>query len=561
MGLTCKQTVFPTLEQPGFDGIDHSCDGFDRYGRPDGTALVRYVGSGSTGTTINQAITDASVLDCGTNVTTRVDGINVDVYVSCDVFLQEGSHTSSTTINLIDGISIFGGLPAGEANWKVNPSSSTPVVTYNSDVTSTTIQASSNSGAMLGMLGENITSDTYIFGVEIRTVDLPLNNRFCAPNVAFLCDNCSGLQLRGFSTRAGRGGAGAAPGNPNGANGGNGNAGNIGEFLESSVPTSFIPGGFSPAGTHGGTTSCSPTANTTFCFPSHPDMGVNSVHWNGGTVFRGFNGHGVLGGLGADFNSPQLYGGPGGGGTPTAQAAPLDTYGVFAGLSPHCTFNNPGSTGLENHGSGGGGSVLFWHKGNNPRYFMGVSGAGGGQAGFPGLGGGNGAPSIGMVLLNSGPPSEPMTMEHVHFRGGAGGNGTPGGAGGRGGQGGPETPYSNNGSILYGGAGGWGAGGNGGNGGNGGASIGLMQLNSTIGSNSNSVNFSGVDSFQGGTGGPGGSKGLPNANQLIDHDPRTRGDAGNDGNSGLPGLQCNRFTPDTAITSLVTLEDLGCFDN
>ncbi|MFU8804694.1 MAG: putative metal-binding motif-containing protein, partial [Bradymonadaceae bacterium] len=58
--LTCVQTVFPTREKPGFDGIDHSCDGFDRYIGSDGTPAAFIVPAGNP-SAIQTALDNATV--------------------------------------------------------------------------------------------------------------------------------------------------------------------------------------------------------------------------------------------------------------------------------------------------------------------------------------------------------------------------------------------------------------------------------------------------------------------------------------------------------------------
>ncbi|MFU8804432.1 MAG: putative metal-binding motif-containing protein, partial [Bradymonadaceae bacterium] len=90
--LSCPQTVFPALEQPGFDGIDHSCDGFDRYARADGTPLMVFVPAQAASGAINQALTTAATAPTCSH---SVAGTNV----RCDVFLQGdgGNHTSAET--------------------------------------------------------------------------------------------------------------------------------------------------------------------------------------------------------------------------------------------------------------------------------------------------------------------------------------------------------------------------------------------------------------------------------------------------------------------------------
>jgi hypothetical protein len=502
--LTCQQTVFPALEAPGFDGEDHSCDGFDRYARADGTPLAVFVNANSNNA-INAALIEAANASCRTSVAGQS--------VPCDVFLQAGNHFSTSPIVLQNGIAMYGGLSSDPNTWRVGPTRNLPA--YLAGPPPSVITVNIPSGAALGMEGTSIDQPTHLYGVRVVTssVNMTEPDRFCASNIGFYCATCPGLRLRNVEIQAGAAGPGRA--GASGADGRNGSAGLSGGTYD--LSWWYVPGGPSPVGNDGGLSSCG--------------YGTHWWCWSDGNILDGFDGFGPRPGPRGQSWSPN--GGEGGGGVGASQpVAGVSHYGMFSGTSSVCTPNLSGGVDPTNsHGSGGGGSYVRTIVNITGVYYYSASGGGGGEAGGAGVGGAAGAVSIGMVLLNT--PSG-MEMTDVAFSGGAGGAGGPGGNGGTGGLGGVGGIHAFTDNWAFGGAAGNGSGGNGGFGGHGGPSIGLFVYNSTLGTNTGVTMHSG----SGGMGGTAGMGGPEPGGQVSDH---RKGAAGVNGLQGRPGLTCSRY--------------------
>jgi hypothetical protein len=522
--LTCSQTVWPTVEQPGFDGIDHSCDGFDRYARPDGTPVAVYVPAGAS-PTINEALTTAAThASCAHTIQTATGPVTV----RCDVFLQgSDAHTSSSTINLREGIDIYGGFPAGFSSWRVGQTFTAPGYNTGTPQTRVLVAAPVDGSRVIGMQGTNIKNPTHLYGFRVETANVNPDgaNRFGSPNFGVICSGCEGLRLRHFHVQAGQAGPGL-----NGTHGGNGQnagAGNTATlFADNDIWSSCLAGGTSPVTHTGGRAfGCSG-------FSIDPRVG-----WSG---------WGPTGGVGGTSGS--LEGKPGGRGLPANQQASRTTHGSLNQSLAFITERNHNGT-VGSHGSGGGGSYTIFVPGVPSRNIA-ASGGGGAENGGPGVGGEVGGPSVGFALINT---NGGIVMDGVRFVGGNGGAGGNAGNGGNGGVGGDGGSLTVNFLTATGGHGGHGAGGNGGNGGNGGASIGLLRHNSQIELLQN-------QNFVGGTGGAAGMAGQ--GGQGHGTAPRG-GAAGNSGNQGNQGLSCQVFEQAAAsggTTWPIVFRTSGCLN-
>ncbi|MFU8803352.1 MAG: putative metal-binding motif-containing protein [Bradymonadaceae bacterium] len=508
VALTCAQTVFPTREAPGFDGIDHSCDGFDRYANSAGKPVGVVVPAGNP-STIQAALDSAN----GCSHTFTGQG-GTQITVPCDVYLMAGDHRVQSTVVLRNGVSIYGGMPTGFQNWSVGdtfnpPNYNTPGVAPGSTV----ILASPETGAVRGVAGVNLTNPTRIYGVAITTGEVQVS---CQSNVAMSCTNCPGLRLKTFRATAGAAGHAWPAGTAyNGAHGANGVDGDGKESPAGTLASFWIAGGASAVGNNGGRASESGVAT---------QLGTDGIGPRGGP--RGTDG---------DANR---NGHPGGGGFATAQEPSNNpAYGTLDLYSRSfaCERNWPGTRNVgASQGSGGGGSYTR----TNASSVWGASGGGGGEGGNFGLGGYSGAPSIGLVLANSNivasgtPDDTGPTFDNVVIQGGQGGNATDGGQGGDGGTGGARGSHEAHGWLIVGGPGGHGAGGNGGFGGHGGMSIGVLLHNSAL-NNTAGTTFNAGSSGSSGSAGGGGS-GVSSGN-VHTHSP--------DGHPGLnhPARACNVF--------------------
>jgi len=219
----------------------------------------------------------------------------------------------------------------------------------------------------------------------------------------------------------------------------------------------------------------------------------------------------------ASFLLPSGIGGAGGA-VCTAGGAGADGYTVngTAGFTTMATeriagnFFDPGSgiggTGGSATGGGGGGGSGGCDSSGNAYGAGGGGGGAGGLGGAGGSGGQGGGSSFGIFAVSS-----TMTVTNSHItlgtggaggRGGAGGTGQPGGAGGAGGAGLGAGRALNGGSGGKGGNGGSGGGGGGGLGGN---AVGILEVNSSVGTTS--VTYTGGTAGLGGAGGvsPGNS--------------------------------------------------------
>ena len=461
-GLACEQVNDPQLEEPGFDGIDHSCDGFDRYMDGDDPHIV-YVHEGSDSPTLDQAIDDAA--DC--------DGVTIDgQQIPCDVFVRDRQFSVDATLEIPDGLHIYGGFASYE--WEdddfdgPNYSSQSEVVV----------------DAEVGIEVIDPSQRTIIYGLDVTTEDA--TDTGCVPNVGMICDNCDELRLKHFSVTAGA----ARDAGSDGSHGSDGANGDPGVADNASSPEDLNAAGGSGAPHDGGSGG------------QDAEDGQPAGH----------------GGLAAEFS--QTNGGDGAHGQAPSPLAPADdwtlSYNRFTGPSSSCPQASPGPLPDTAHGGGGGGSAESILSG--PLTGWGASGGGGGGgAGGWGEGGSVGSPSIGLLLINS---TADIFVDAVDTMASSGGAGSDGGDGGDGGDG--NISLGQQGTSITGGTGGDGAGGSAGPGGMGGSSIGVMLIDTPLPDGySNNVTFiSGGPGASGQPGTPGepGGDGDADAGQSVDLD-------------------------------------------
>ncbi|MCB9609556.1 MAG: hypothetical protein H6716_23395 [Polyangiaceae bacterium] len=435
-GCEYRCTPRSDTDLPDATGIDDDCDGVD--GRRADTVFVAISGrdsaDGTTGAplrTINAGVEKA-----------RETGRHY-------VFVSTGTYQES--INLVDGISIYGGYDS-EAGW----------ARARREVTR--VQASTiNEGLeIVGASGSGVSSETTIAHLSIVVPSAPAQQ----PSVSVVglrCVDCPGLRVadstiemgnasHGFSGQPGVAGAAGGPGGPGG---------------EASCDDDIQP----PAGGAGGTSQCG--------------MGGGQGGTGGESEDRGQPGRPGRpvgsGGAGGAPNQPGGAGQPGAAGVAgvSGMSGGAGTWSSLAQWVPGTGQDGaPGLHGGGGSGGGGGGGedcAVFCVEGTGNG---GGGGGGGGCAGGGGEHGGGGGGSFGVVLVRSaGAKLLRMTIRM--------GNGGDAGGGGVGGSGGPAGYAGAGGTACItdsqepGGAGGFGGpGGNGGSGGDGsiGPSIAIVTL-------------------------------------------------------------------------------------
>lgn len=485
LGLVCTQVNFPEREKPGFDGIDHSCDGADRYLNSDGEPHVIYVHTGDQSPSLSEAITLAA--DC--------DGLELNgETLPCDIFVQDSSQLfTKGPIELIEGVHIYGGFDV--ATWDMSDEATFAPPNYEfltkSSKVTVTDTLIADAKTHIGLIADGIEEETAFFGVHIQTTDQ--TNAPCVGNIAGFCRECEGMYFKAAEFTAGSAGAGTDgdPGSP----GGDGSPG-VGVATSGRIEVAGGNGAYK-----GGT--------------SHLLFPTSGEPWG-----RGGEG-GVIPEAGDDGHADD---------PPNLKI--IGSTGIST-LHPYLatTCDKSITASLNNttiHGAGGGGAHALPVSDDGKIAF--ASGGGGAWGGQPGYTGVAGAPSIGFVLINTKiDDNSGIRFESTRFWGGNGGFGGDGGDGGKGGQGGKggrrSTPNPD--LELIGGDGGNGAGAPGAAGGNGGASIGLIRINSIVGP-SPGFNASAGAAGQGGIGGMGGV-GPGNA------------DNGPNGPPGETGLACDQL--------------------
>ena len=499
-GLYCEQVNFPQPEKPGFDGIDHSCDGFERHLNDQGEPHVIYVDGSTEGPDLAEAIVLAAQCEL------EIAGQNVP----CDVFVQDFSPSLITdqTIELIEGVHVYGGFDVD--NW--DPTEGEFVAPQygpgNTNVSTVRVDASP------GMRAIDIEEETHFSGIHLTTYDMD-EQTDCAANIGAICNNCPGMVFESVQIASGAAARGADGGDasPRDEEVVEAWGGSFGVFDPDSGPInrySRAPGGYYPdlEVAYGGDSGNMVEPEG---LPGWPEDGEKGGH-------RGspHGGHGIA----IDVPAP-----------PLPHQFSLSETNLWA----TCPTATQQTVADDSHGGGGVGSDVSTVSSSSGWVVAVVAGGGyaglGGNHGEPG---GSGSPSLGMVLIDT--PlgiNDGIEYDDLTIRAGAGGTGGDGGAGGAGTAGGDGAEGSHLGVTEEGGDGGDGAGGNGGNGGNGGPSIALFRANSSVGSTP--PGFENGGNTDGGSGGMGGAFGGPDSET---------------GNNGLPGLSapgCNNY--DSGITN------------
>jgi hypothetical protein len=407
------------------------------------------------------------------------------------LLVAAGTYPSAATLQLANGISIYGGYD--------------PVSWARSASNATTLQVS----AATALHANDISAVTWLDQLVVQG-----GHATTAGGSAYglLATSSSGLRLRACTLGAGRGADGTAGSSPGGVGnaGGNGGAGQPG--CENS--SGFCSTCTRPGGGVGGSSTCGRSGGTGGLPGQGSGAGLAGGTGAGGTT----GGPGTPAGHG-NWNTPSSYWGRDGtaGGAGTNGAAGSAVYASMGYTPAHGAGGGQGTHGNGGGGGGGGGGGTA----NCDSY--GGAGGGGGGGGCAGAGAGGGSSaggSFAVYLWASNPVMENCTLATVGGgAGGAGGTGQPGGAGGAAGS---CTPTSGNGNCYggeyeqddgsnggRGGAGGAGGRGGHGGGGAGGPSIGILRGNgsnpSLVGTTYN-LGEAGAGGASSGNNGPAGAR-------------------------------------------------------
>ncbi len=435
--------------------IDSNCDGIDG----DAAQAIFVVAAG--GNDMNPGTRAAPMA-------TLPAAINRAAMELKDVYAGKGTYNLSGTLNLKDGVSLYGQYDPAN-NWSRAAANETII-----------------SAGPTAVQGNMITGETHLEGFTIKAANATTAGESSyGVNLMYLTGP---VVVRYNRIEAGNGATGnpgtdfsTAPAGIGGTNGADG---------EPDEESDIIPGGL------GGV---SPAGNT------------------GGTGGNGGRSPGFGGEAGAPGTAGGAAGGPGGGaGNPgTAGAngasAPNGTNGTngtggaafggigFFGYIPSNGIS--GTDGVDGKGGGGGGGgggqeCTFCQEGAGN---AGGGGGGGGSGGDGGTGGHGGGGSFAVHTADSNALITNNTI--ISKSGGAGGRGGNGGLGGTGGDGGNggDASLTQIGRGGNGGRGGRGGHAGSGSGGGGGPSIGLQITGGTVTHNNNSYTVG-----AGGTGGAGG---------------------------------------------------------
>ena len=496
----------PSLEASGFDGVDDSCDGVDRYASPESGKTMHAVWVSETTFATKTGRTPRTPLE---RLDEAIDkarnapwcrGVNVDgTTVPCDIYVSKGT-VPTTPTELENEIQIYGGLELqtwaqfSQANWPKR-----------SGRTTLEVEPSASSQGRLnspGFYGDALTERVRLDRLDVDMPDVSKGSN--ADNVAMSCLNCPGLTLARVALKAGEAGDGAyGAGGRDGPRGPNGRP---------------VRGG-------GGVSGGSCIQNGTAMYRQRLRAFANSLQSANfppfDTLGAGSDGDGAREGVPfiraragiygvRDAESGGRLGSPGRGG---------ERGTVTKGASGRPELEDArGQPGTPNDGGGGGSSEAD---------------TAGGSGGCPGLGGRpgeRGGQSIGLRLVDS----DGATLNEVRATSRAGGRGAEGGRGGDGGFGG------------FGGGsgadpGGSGAGGDGGGGGAGGHSIGCMLIDASTNGTfdaDNDCNSKGA-AGRGGDGGKGGQ----GEDGRLGRVPKAAD--GRDGGDGADGLDCDHYTAST----------------
>ena len=516
-GLSCETAHTPEPEPFGFDGVDNSCDGYQRHVDSTGSIHFVRVDSSIGSPSLSQAIELAA--DPGGNPHCGQHADFPDL--PCDVFVERGVELSETeTIELREGVNVYGGFDSQDLNDLAAfvPGDDPPTLGTPSPAVASEVVVH----AEIGMYGKDIQEPTEISGLTIQTADLDVEQ--CIPNIGTYCDSCDGLRMSDVTIQSGTAGDGT-----DGSNGSHGQSAPSNEGDGGPEGGIIIGMGASAEGGHG-----------------YPHDGGNSGRTSGESGQDGQPGspHGGAGGNG-DTGGDGSHGVP-----PSAPQAPDEWHdmslelGSELGLDVDCPASSEVAVSETAHGGGGGGTYAFEPDCLNPPCgdFLpyGAGGGGGGEAGEPGGNGTAGAPSIGMIVTHT----TDAVFDNVQIIGGPGGQGGNGGNGGNGGSGADgatsDTPvYGDEPDLsrftMEGGDGAGGAGGPSGAGGHGGPSIGMLLYQADEVTDSGWLTVS-SDEFVDNSGNPGASVGSHGGDQSIQSESGESGETFN----------CDMFSvPDT----------------
>ena len=416
-----------------------------------------------------------------------------------DVYLSEGTYSSSATVELHDGIGLYGGYIAS-AGWSRSLTATTTL-----------------SGAVTPLEGQNVTDVT----VQLLSVFGQAASGAGSSAVAVRIEDSTNVVFDHVSVQAGTGADGQD--GAAGAQGAGGQAGASGaQGIEDDPtldPNNNIYNYFACNNCAGPYTSevnsCSapqggPAGQNASCPAANGGAGGNAGWGTAAGAVGNPSASGIAGGASVPAHRGDVAAPVNANGHDGATAtAPADGVGgvqfgsiSLAGYVPaDGVSGNAGSPGQGGGGGGGGGG------GTTDCYSWGGGGGGGGAGGCggqPGTPGHGGGASIGLWLANSQLNAIACTFASGH--GGKGGAGGVGGAGGPG-AGGGSSPYGgpndqDDGSVGgLGGKGGDGAPGSRAGGGGGGPSIAVATFSSQFTPDNNSHATPGA----GGAGGVGGS--------------------------------------------------------
>ena len=390
----------------------------------------------------------------------------------CTVLVRYGRYRTASTIELKDGVSVYGGCtfaPAPNSHYRTlidaSPAPDTPA-----------IRAAA------------INAPTMVQGLEVIAADRAANG---AASIAMAVEQSKGLALSQVVLVSGRGGDGTSGGSSTaqagpGAGGQDGASGGMhGQSCPANRVSSAGDGGDGQISTNGFKTA----------------SGCVVTHRNSDGQSSGDAAGGAGGAIGTDgkWCPNDVHGYPGDGGPgqngangtcgAQARASPLSA-GSFTGTTWAASRGDAGQAGLVGAGGGGGGAggVCADYFDNAIPYYglAGGGGGGGGCGGEPGGAGQQGGASIPLVIADSSLVWEGTRNALVPGPAGKGGDGGSAAAGGRGGGPGAGvttgqtydagTAHYCGGLGASGGSGGFGGAASAGAGGNGGPSIGIALL-------------------------------------------------------------------------------------
>ena len=483
-------------------------------------------------------------------------GIDACIGARCGVLVRYGRYPTTATIDLKDGVAVYGGCtfaPAANPNYRTvidaSPAPGTPAVS-----------------------AVSIGSATPVSGLAVIGKDETANG---AASIAMIANASRGLVLQNTVIAAGRGGDGATGGTDPAQSGGGGQQsfGNGGGAGGPSCPSGHASS--AGDGGEGGDVLQYTLDFPYFCFitcpcgyPNASDSAGRSGQASGsilgaGGGGRSYGGHYCTGpASGSDFNGQGGASGSLGtcatlGGVPSADLFGRPNAATGAWLPAAGGRGGAGNVGSGGGGGSGGGYCVGFPDGLHPLAVTGNPGSGGGGGGCGGNGGDGGqqgGASLALVLVNANFPGDPMHNSVVPGPGGRGGDGGVGGQGGPGGGGAPGLPAGPTrvGSSQCpapsgaGGAGGQGGAGGGGAGGSGGPSVGILLLGTVVNP--------GTAGIYAGLPGPPGARGAGGSNPVQAGSTPCTGAVGTNGTLGGFGLVVDPTQP--AVNFLLPGETL-----